>query len=298
MTMNDLSHPKTDIYRTITDSIVEAIRTGADTFNMPWHGGGAAIAMPENALTHMEYHGVNVLMLWARAYREGFPTGYWASYRQWQRLGAQVERGAKATPIVFYKQIEEEREGTEEPSTRLFARASAVFNAAQVRGWTPPEDRHPKGEAEIAEGVAAFVERTRAEIIWGGVSAHYHIPTDRIHMPDRERFRDTTSGSADHGLQSTLLHEVVHWSGAKHRLARFEDGLRRDDVPFEELIAEIGAAFLCADLGVSVTPRPDHAAYVAHWLEALEGDCKAIFRASRFASQAAQYLHELVSSDP
>lgn len=296
--MNDLSHTKSDIYRTITDSIIEAIRAGAGTFTMPWHGGGAAITMPQNSLTHMEYHGVNVLMLWARACREDFPTGYWASYRQWQRLGAQVEKGAKATPIVFYKEIETEHDGDGEPSTRRFARASFVFNAAQVRGWTAPEDEHPKGDAEIADEVAGFIGRTNADIVWGGVSAHYHIPSDRIHMPDRDRFRDTGGSSAEHGLHSTLLHELVHWSGAKHRLARFEDGVCRDDVPFEELVAEIGAAFLCADLGISVTPRPDHAAYVAHWLEVLEGDSKAIFRASRFAVDAVTYLHNLAGTPP
>jgi len=296
--MNDLSHPKADIYRTITDSIIEAIKSGAGTFTMPWHGGSAAIAKPENALTRMEYHGVNVLMLWARAYSDGYQSGYWASYRQWQRLGAQVEKGEQATPIVFYKQIENERSDKEEPSTRLFARSSFVFNAAQVRGWTPPEDRFPKGGTEIAEQVARFIAGTKADILWGGTSAHYHIPTDRIHMPDRDRFRDTVSGSAEYGLHSTLLHEFVHWSGAKHRLARFEGGLHRDEVPFEELIAEIGAAFLCADLGVSVSPRLDHAAYVAHWLAALEGDSKVIFRAARFATQAVQYLHGLASADP
>lgn len=292
--MNDLSHPRADIYRTVTDSIVAAIRAGAGTFVMPWHGGGVAIAKPKNALTRMEYHGVNVLMLWARSHTAGFPTGYWASYRQWQRLGAQVDKGAKATPIVFYKQIDEQR-ADEEPSTRLFARSSWVFNVAQVRGWTPPEDRHPKGNAEIAESVASFITAIGAEIVWGGASAFYHIPTDRIHMPDRERFRETNSGSSADGLHSTVLHELVHWSGAKPRLARFEKGLPKEAVPFEELIAEIGAAFLCADLEISATPRSDHAAYVAHWLTALENDSRAIFRAARFANLAAQYLHELAA---
>lgn len=295
--MNDLSNGRADIYRTITDSIVEAIKAGAGTFTMPWHGGGVATAKPENALTHVEYHGINVLVLWAKAWREHFPTGYWASYRQWQRIGAQVRSGERATPIVFYKRIDDAPADAEPSAIRLVARASGVFNAAQVRDWIAPEDRHPKGDAEIAADVAAFLGATGAQIEWGGLSAHYHIPTDRIHMPDRDRFRDTESGSAEHGLQSTILHEVVHWSGARDRLARFEDGLHRDDVPFEELIAEIGAAFLCADLGVSVTPRPDHAAYVANWLTSLEGDKRAIFRAARSASEAAQYLHELASSE-
>lgn len=295
--MTDLSPSKSDIYRAITNSIVEAIKAGAGTFTMPWHGGGVAVGRPENALTHMAYQGVNVLMLWARAWRNDYPTGYWASYRQWQRLGAQVIRGEKATPIVFYKQIEQERpDADEKVARRLFARASSVFNVAQVRGWVPPEDRHLKGEAELASDVAAFLSATDAQVLWGGTSAYYHIPTDRIHMPDRERFRAVEGGTADHGLHSTVLHELVHWTGAAHRLARFEGRLNREDVPFEELIAEIGAAFLCADLGVSATPRPDHAAYVAHWLEVLEGDSKAIFRASRHAVEATRFLHELTSA--
>lgn len=296
--MNDLSNSKTDIYRTITDSIVAAIEAGAGRFTMPWHGEGGCIAKPENALTHLPYHGVNILVLWARAQQEGFPTGYWASYMQWQRLGAQVEKGQKATPIVFYKQIEQMTDEEDQRQTRLFARSSAVFNAAQVQGWDIPENEHPKSEAAIAEEVAAFVSRTKADIRWDGPSAYYHLSSDRIHMPDRDRFRDTDSGSAAHGLHSTLLHELTHWSGARHRLGRFGEAMPAADVPFEELVAEISSAFLCADLGVSSTPRPDHAAYVAHWLSALRDDPKAIFRASRFATQAVEYLHELVSVEP
>jgi antirestriction protein ArdC len=296
--MNDLLHSRGDIYRTITGSIIEAIEAGAGNFTMPWHGNGAATAKPENALTHAQYQGVNTLMLWVSAHNHDYATGYWASYRQWQRLGAQVEKGARATPIVFYKQLEDESENEEKQALRLLARSSSVFNAAQVKGWTPPEDRHPKSDVGLSTEVAGFIDLTRADIVWGGSSAHYHIATDRIYMPDRERFRDTPGASAEHGLHSTVLHELVHWSGAKHRLNRFEEGLRSDDVPFEELIAEIGAAFLCADLGISVAPRPDHAAYVAHWLATLKGNNKAIFQASRQATKATQHLHALVSALP
>ena len=105
-----------------------------------------------------------------------------------------------------------------------------------------------------------------------------------------------SGSSASEGLGATILHELVHWAGAKHRLARFAGPVKKEDIAAEELVAELGAAFLCADLGVSNAPRPDHAAYVAHWLQLLKNDTRAIFTASRLANQAAMYLHELASA--
>ena len=291
-----LSHQRFDIYRTVTDSIIAAIEAGAGEFVMPWHGFGAPIAKPQNAHTRMEYHGINVLALWAHAHEQGYQSGYWGTYRQWQEVGGQVVKGAKSSIIVFFKRIEEEPEQTgEKPFNRLFARASRVFNADQVAGWTPPEDRHPPGTAEVMESVATFVKATKADVHWGGRMACYHIIDDYIELPNVGRFRDTPTSSASEGLGATILHELVHWAGAKHRLARFEGPVKKVDIAAEELVAELGAAFLCADLGVSNEPRPDHAAYVAHWLQLLKNDARAIFTASRQANQAAMYLHELAS---
>ena len=292
-----LSHQRYDIYRTVTNSIIAAIEAGAGEFVMPWHGFGAPIAKPQNAHTHMEYHGINVLALWAHAQERGYQSGYWGTYRQWQEVGAQVVKGEKSTTIVFFKRFEEEApQDGEKPLNRLFARASRVFNADQVAGWTPPEDRHQPGNAEVMESVATFIETTKAEVHWGGQMACYHIADDYIEMPDAGRFRDTPTSSATEGLEATILHELVHWAGAKHRLGRFEGPIKKTDVAAEELVAELGAAFLCADLGVSNEPRPDHAAYVAHWLQLLKNDTRAIFTASRLANQAATYLHELASA--
>jgi antirestriction protein ArdC len=292
-----LSHTRFDVYRAVTDSIVASIEAGAGEFVMPWHGQGAAIAKPQNAHTRMEYHGINVLALWAQAHARRYQSGYWGTYRQWQEVGAQVAKGEKGSTIVFFKQIGEDSESKDEvPATRLFARASRVFNADQVQGWTPPEERHPPGDAEITQAVAHFVRATKAEVHWNGNMACYHMPSDHIEMPDITRFRDTPTSSATQAYSSTILHELVHWSGAQHRLNRFEHRLKKEDVAAEELVAEIGAAFLCADLEVSNEPRPDHAAYVDHWLQLLKNDTRAIFAASRSANQAAMFLHELAAA--
>ena len=293
-----LSKQRFDVYRAVTNTIVSAIEAGAGEFIMPWHGSGAAIAKPQNAHTRMEYHGINVIALWAQAYEKGYRSGYWGTFRQWQEVGAQVEKGQKASTIVFFKRIEEENEDKgDEPATRLFARASRVFNADQVAGWTPPEDRLPPGKAEIMESVDLFVRATRADVKYNGTIACYHIDGDSIEMPSIGRFRDTPTSSASAGFASTILHELIHHSGAKHRLDRFGDRSKKESVAAEELVAEIGAAFLCADLGVSNEPRPDHAAYVSHWLALLKNNSRAIFTASRLANQAAMYLHKVVATN-
>ena len=292
-----LSHQRFDIYRTVTDSIIAAIEAGAGEFVMPWHGSGAPITKPQNAHTRMEYHGINVLALWAHAHDRGYQSGYWGTYRQWQEVGAQVVKGEKSSTIVFFKRIENEPEVIgDQPSIRLFARASRVFNADQVAGWTPPENRYIPGNAEVMESVATFIKATKADVQWAGQMACYHIVGDYIELPDATRFRDTPTSSASEGLVATILHELVHWSGAKHRLARFGGPVKKEDVAAEELVAELGAAFLCADLGVTNEPQPGHAAYVANWLTLLKNDTRAIFTASRLANQAAMYLHELASA--
>lgn len=292
-----LSHTRFDVYRAVTDSIIAAIEAGAGEFVMPWHGDGVAIAKPQNALTQMEYHGVNVLALWAQAYVSGYQSGYWASYKQWQNAGAQVVKGAVGSTIVFFKRIEGEPSEDEQPSVRLVARASRVFNADQVAGWEQPAPSRSYGDAQTMESVETFITATRAEVHRAGSIACYRIPDDYIEMPDRARFIGSPTTSPTEAYSATLLHELVHWAGARHRLARFGEELSKEELAAEELVAEIGAAFLCADLGVSNQPRPDHAAYVAHWLQLLKNDARAIFTASRLANQAATYLHELVSAN-
>ena len=252
-----------------------------------------------NAATGKAYRGINVLALWANAEAQDFGHGFWATYRQWHSLGAQVRKGEKASPIVFYKVFDkrdDDQAKESDSSTRIFAQASHVFNASQVEGFAMPkvpdgEDFDPIPQAD------SFVAGTGASVRIHGDSAHYTPSTDTITMPDRERFFTTSSGSAAQNWYATLLHELVHWTGADHRLARtFGKRFGDDAYAMEELVAELGSAFLCGDLGLSTSPRPDHASYLASWLKVLKADNRAIFTAASAAAKAAEWLENLQQS--
>lgn len=279
-----------DLYRTVTDKIVAAIEAGAGRFIMPWHV-SAATGRPINALTGHGYRGVNVVALWAEAVVSGYGTGWWASYRQWERLGAQVRRGQRGSVIVFYNHLNTApTEELDDARFRLVARASRVFNLDQVDGWQPPGAKQVSMVEALAE-VETFVAATNAVVLHGASRACYRRDYDRIELPARDRFRGSPTSSASEAYYGTLLHELVHWSGAPHRLDRtFGTRFGDNDYAFEELIAELGAAFLCADLGVANEPRPDHAAYVASWLQVLNDDRRAVFTAAARANDAVMYL--------
>lgn len=283
------------IYDTITNQIIASLEAGAGKFSLPWHRSTAPLTRPVNAVTRKAYRGVNVLALWASAEAQDFGHGLWATYRQWQSLGAQVRKGEKASPIVFYKVFDKVDDGEieeQDGSARIFAQASHVFNVAQVEGYALPD--LPEGTAfDPIPGADAFVSSTGANIRIHGDSAHYTPSTDTITMPDRQRFFATASASAAQNWYATLLHELVHWSGAEHRLARtFGKRFGDDAYAMEELVAELGSAFLCGDLGLSAQPRADHASYLACWLRVLKGDNRAIFAAASAAAKAAEWLGE------
>ncbi len=283
-----------DIHRQITDHIVTAIERGAPKFEMPWHCGGVDQTRPTNAMTGKTYRGVNTVSLWAAAAAQSFFSGYWATYRQWQGLDAQVRRGEKASPIVFYKEIthevRDETTGEINEERQLFARASWVFNGDQVDGWEEPFAIDPDPVDAIAE-VEAFVAACGADIRHGGTQAYYAPSEDHIVMPARQRFTGTSASTATESYYATLLHELTHWTAHRSRLDR--DLSRRfgdEAYAMEELVAELGSAFLCAELSITNVPRPNHAAYVASWLKVLKSDVRAIFTASRKATTAAGYL--------
>lgn len=284
-----------DLYERVTADIVAVIEQGASTFQMPWYRSG--IKRPVNASTQKRYHGVNVLGLWAAAQMAGYSSGYWATYKQWKELGAQVRRGERASLIVFYKKIEQEIRDQEEiedgsRKTYLLIRPSMVFNASQVDGWTSPkpEIREP---AKLVAQAETFMSTSRAQVRHGGDRAYYAPVADYIQLPDRERFTGSTTSSPTESYYATALHELTHWTGHETRLDRKLALSKRfgdEAYAMEELVAELGAAFLCCDLGITNTPRPDHAAYIAKWLRVLKTDKKAIFAAASKASQAHEYL--------
>jgi antirestriction protein ArdC len=295
-----LSTKRFDVYRAVTDRIVEAIEAGAGEFVMPWHRAGPGLGRPTNAATRMKYQGVNVVALWAEAAALGYGSGWWATFEQWKGLGVRVRRGEHGATIVFYKRFEQNREEAEdeERGPRLLARAFRVFNSDQVDGWQPPEAT-PSNLAETLEQVEAFVRLTGAKVRHGGSAAFYQLKEDMIHMPDRGVFAGSPTSTPTETYYSTLLHELTHWTGAKHRLDRqFGERFGDEAYAVEELVAELGAAFLCADLEIANEPRLDHAQYLSHWLRVLAADRRAIFTAAKRAGEAAAYLSSFVDGAP
>ncbi|MEQ1953650.1 ArdC family protein [Mesorhizobium sp. CN2-181] len=288
---------KFDVYQEITDRIVAAIDTAGE-FRLPWFKStGGSFAIPVNIASGKPYSGVNILSLWLSAQASDYPSHLWGTYRQWQEHGAQVRRGEKSSLIVFYKRLDieqiNEETGETESAERLIARASHVFNAAQVDNFkagvaatlpeTPAFD--PISRAE------QFAKATGAKIEEGGDEACYIPALDVIRMPERCRFIGTDTSTPAEAFYSTLCHELVHWSGSKSRLdRRLSNRFRIEAYAVEELVAELGAAFLCSELAITPEPRADHAQYVAHWLTILKGDKRAIFTAASKASQAANWL--------
>lgn len=290
---------KPNAYEVITAQIVEAIEAGALTFTMPWNSKGRASGLPFNASTGNAYNGINILRLWVGESANGFSTNAWASYKQWQAKGCQVRKGEKGTPIVFFKPLEIERKGADggpEKATIPLIRLSTVFNADQVEGYASPAALDTE-EDKTARLRAAdlFVGNAGADIRHGGDAAFYRPSADYIQMPNRSQFIGTDTSTATEAYYSTLLHELTHWTGNKRRLDRleFKNSFGSEGYAFEELVAELGAAFLCQSLGVTVTPRQDHAAYIQSWLKVLKNDSRAIFKAAAQAQKAADYLHGL-----
>lgn len=283
-----------DIYQQVTDKIIAGLEN-AIRWQKPWTSafGNGKLSRPINAITRRPYSGINVALLWST----GSDCQEWATYKAWQAAGAQVRKGEKGTTVVFWKRYEIEAEGDQqdddEQAYRLVARAYTVFSAAQVDGWSKAPIAQPAGFDPVAEA-EKFVAATGAIIHHGGDRACYIPALDLIKMPERSAFVGSDTSSPAEAYYGTLLHELTHWTGHGTRCARDFSGRFGDSAyAAEELVAELGAAFLCADLGIASDPRADHAAYLASWLKVLRQDKRAIFTAASKAEQACRYLANL-----
>lgn len=283
-----------DIHQHITNQIVSAIEQGAGEFRLPWHRSAGNIMRPVNIASKAAYRGVNILTLWATADEKAYSSGTWGTYKQWAEAGAQVRKGEKAAYVVFYKEITVAAEDSDEAETRLFARATPVFAAEQVDGYQAPILDAPATVIQPIAQAEAFVAATGATIAHGGGRAFYRPSTDSIQLPPREAFIGSPTSTPAEAYYSTLLHELTHWTSAEARCNR-QLGKRFGDDAYamEELVAELGAAFLCADLGITDEPRRDHAQYLDSWLTVMKADKKAIFSAASKASQAVAFLTAL-----
>lgn len=278
-----------DIYARITNQIIDQLEAGVRPWTQPWVG-GHPVTRP---LRHdgTPYTGVNILLLWSEACKRGFASSTWMTFRQALALCARVRKGEKGSTVVYANQIvrsENVDEGEEVEQRIPFLKAYTVFNVEQIddlpAAWRPtqPEAVNPD---ERLEAVERFFAGLGADIRHGGSAAYYVRASDRVQMPPFETFCDAVA------YYATLGHECVHWTGHETRMAR-DFSRSAQAYAREELVAELGAAFLCADLGLELEPREDHAAYIDYWLEVLKADKRFLFSAAAHAQRAVAWLHE------
>lgn len=250
-----------------------------------WHHDGGGSTRPTNVASSRPYQGVNRLALWVAAQAAGYGSGRWGTYRAWLAAGAQVRKGERATTVVLWKEAKPAQDEDDRGRRRLFARSFFVFNLAQVVGYEPePEARLP--ESARLRHAEAFLAHLGIPVTEGACDAHYRIDLDRIFLPPFAAF----NVPEDH--ISTLAHECGHASGSQGRLSRDLSG-RFGSAAYcaEECVAELCASYVLADLGIAYEPRPDHAAYLAHRLEVMNSDARAIFTAAAKAQAAADWMH-------
>lgn len=294
-------------YQVITDTLIASIEAGTPAWRCGWTKLGGVLTRPVSGSTGKHYSGVNVLMLWFSAMEQGFHSDVWHTYKGAASKNGQVRKGSKGTKVLRWVVSEKREKGKPiigsdgEPETYGFMKQYTVFNACQIEWeegseYAPPpppkvEDHDGSQAGDNFEDAKVILDAwaTEVDIRHGGDSAFYRPADDFIQLPLFEQFHDEGE------YFSTAFHEAVHSTGHKSRLNRFKrehDGDFKKDYAFEELVAELGAAFLCCDAGISQSeqPRPDHAAYLGHWLKVLKDDPKAIVRAASRADKAAKLV--------
>jgi len=288
-----------NIYQAITDQIVSELEKGVRPWHQPWNAGHmeGRVALP---LRHngVAYRGVNVLALWMQAMAKGYAAPVWMTFKQALDLGGCVRKGEKGSLTVYADKITraEVDSATGEESAREihYLKGYTVFNVEQIDGL--PARFTAKAEPRLAplqrrERADSFFAATGAEVRHGGSRAYYSTSSDHIQMPPFEAFRDAES------YYATLAHEGTHWTKHPKRVDR-EFGRKRwgdEGYAMEELVAELGSAFLCADLQITPEIGDDHASYIHNWLQVLKGDKRAVFTAASHAQRAADFLHGLQS---
>jgi antirestriction protein ArdC len=287
---------KTDrqsLYQEVTDQIISELEQGRVPWVQPWGTpeANASLGLPKNAKTGRNYSGVNVLILWGAVIQKGYGCQHWLTFRQALDLGGSVRKGERGTVACyadrFIPRAERERAARDgdEPEAVPFLKRFTLFNVDQCDGLPEGayQDAAPLPERQIVPQAEALIAATGADLRIGGRRACYVPSGDFIQMPPQQAFFDQVNFFA------VCLHELTHWTGSPSRLNRDLSGsFGSNKYAREELNAELGAAFTCAELGIEPTLR--HADYLASWLDVLRADNRAIFRAASQASKAADYL--------
>lgn len=271
-----------DIYQEITDRIIEALEQGVVPWIQPWTSTKPQ-GLPANASTERPYNGINVVLLWLTAMERGYSDHRWLTFKQSTALGGTVRKGEKGTLITFWRILKRPNEKGE-LETLPILRHYTVFNVQQTEGLDLTAEALP--EVDLGEDFPRahqLLQDTGAHVADGAMASY--IPSlDLIRMPPAAAF--TSLGA----YWATLLHELTHWTGAPERLARPHQGRFGDEAyAFEELVAEMGSAFLCAQVGVPLEGL-QHPGYIDHWLKVLRDDKRALIRAASQARKASEFL--------
>ncbi|EGV18839.1 ArdC family protein [Thiocapsa marina] len=320
------SKPKTD-FAIIVDGIIGLIQKNqAGIWIRPWIK-DSILMRPINYHTKNKYKGINTINLWVAASENNYESHYWATEKQWEIRSLKVQDGAVPTKVFVAfpakRDRNEEDEEKEQGSIQKWHyRSWNVFNACQLCDYDqnkhffkPNGRKTPIGKVSESKLVDGFINKTKADIRFGGNTAYYRVSEDYIKIPNVQQFTDTSQATATQGYYATLLHELTHWSGHESRQKRnLKNKFGTPAYAFEELIAELGTAFLCADLGILNVPREaidnqfgvvstvgseggsiiNHAAYIDSWVKAMKGDpVKYIVRAAGLSEKAVDYLEGL-----
>ncbi len=271
----DLGFPTKPIFHDVTDQLIAQMACTEGGWKCPWYGEPTR-KTPINAKSKRRYSGFNILWLWQHARSKGFHSNQWASRSAWQQLGGTVASTEVATSVFTFFEIRGQANGF-----RLGV--IPVFNRDQVLGL---RNLSSINGANSLEKVDRLVEATNVKIKIGW-EACYFPGEDYIEMPPRTAFHTDPTET----YYATLLHELVHWTGHKTRKNReIGGGHESDEYAREELVAELGAAFLCAELGIGNSPREDHAQYLNHWISQIRNRRSALLNAAVKAEAAVNFI--------
>ncbi|MCW6531320.1 zincin-like metallopeptidase domain-containing protein [Sphingomonas sp. MMSM20] len=288
----DPAEPRANLYDEVTARIVAELEAGRIPWVQPWSAAACAgPSLPRNALTGRSYSGVNVLLLWGAVIAHGYPSQSWLTFRQAREAGGSVIKGERGQTVVYADRFIPEAEKAkaaasgEDAKAVPFLKRFTVFNIAQCEGLRPgfALDPAPLPEREIVPVAEEVIAASGVDFRIGGSKAFYVPSADFVAVPPQPAFFEQIN------YYRTCLHELTHATGHAKRLGRdLTNAFGSKGYAREELVAELGSAFLCAALGIVPTVR--HADYIASWLEVLREDNRAIFRAASQASKAADWL--------
>lgn len=278
----------------ISVRILAHLKSGVIPWRKPWSGKAGAGGMPRNAVTGRAYSGCNVVLLWMTADECGYAESKWLTFQQAISAGGSVRKGEKGTTVIYVSTFEREDAASGKMARIPFLKAFTVFNIAQCDGLDlgAPAPIAIKSEHERDELTEAFLLATGAKFTFGESRAYYRPASDSINIPHLSTFESSQA------YYSVNFHELTHWTGAESRLNR-TFGKRFGDVAYsaEELVAELGAAFLCAEFGYDNDVIENQSAYIAHWIKLLENHEAMFTAAASGASKAVEYMRGVALAD-